>query len=111
MIDFIGIELIIFHDLPVQSINLNSKDKFELELIVTPYNEETASYDLIKLSFADFQHLNIGKIEMIKDSELEITSFDYYMKDELFHGKMILSMGYAKPVFNIDFACKRVYVN
>ncbi len=111
MIDFIGIEMIIFHDLPVENIKLNSKDKFELALTVTPYNEETASYDLIKLSFADFQHLNIGKIEIIKGSELEITSFDYHMQDDLFHGKMMLSLGHAKPVFIIDFACKRVEVN
>lgn len=111
MIDFIGIDLISFHDLPVKNIKFSSEDTFELALEVTPYNEETSTYDLIKICFADFQHLNIGKLEIDKDSSLEITSFDYHIQNDLLFGKMVLLLGHSKPSLVIDFAFKRVEVN
>lgn len=57
MIDFIGLELIQFHDLPLNSIRIHSEPEAKLEIEISVYDEERSEYqanlETIKKSPAD----------------------------------------------------------
>jgi len=77
---------------------------------VESYNDETQEYDLSKLLFKEFDFLNLSDASFHHDSSIEITSFDYSIKDGSLVEKLIFLCGFGKPTFHIKFSCKTLIV-
>lgn len=110
MIDFIGIELIEFHDLTLKSISIQNEPSFNLVMEVDLWDEEIGDYIQRTLIFGELEHIKTDSISIEQKSDLEINSFDYYMKGNLFFGEMIILTGFGKASFTIKFSCRSVEI-
>lgn len=108
MIDLIGLELIQFHDLPLNSIRVYSESEAKLEIEISVYHEELSEYQAMTLMFGQLDHLNPPEISIENFKEAEIYSFDYHLKGEIFHGNLSCLLGFGKPSLELDFTCKKV---
>lgn len=110
MIDFIGIDLIEFHDVPVKNIDIQTGPSAELKIDIMLWDEEINDNVINKLIFGQLNYIKPERIVTEENSELEIYSFDYYLEGELFYGKMICLNGTGKPSLQIEFACRTVEI-
>ena len=110
MIDFISLELIEFHDVPIKSINIKHKPFSELEIEIMLWDEDINEYVHNKLIFGKLNHIKPKKISVENNADLEIYSFDYYLESDFFYGKMICLTGFGKPSLDIEFKCKSVEI-
>lgn len=110
MIDFSGLELIQFHDLPLNSIRVHSGPEAKLEIEISVFNEALSEYQATTLIFGDLTQLNPPELSIENFEEAEIYSFDYHLNGELFHGKLSCLLGFGKPSLELDFACKKVAI-
>lgn len=110
MIDLASIDLIIFHDIHVKSIRIQTDPSFKLILEIFLYDEKLSTYFLRRLTFGKLNYLNIGNLKITTECELEIYSFDYNTEGDLFLGEIVLLSGFGSPSFQIDFSCRTVYV-
>lgn len=109
-IDFIGLELIVFHDLPLNNMIIEGDPASTLSVDVSEFDEETEGYIEKKLIFGEIEKMHPQAITVEDFSDAEIYSFDYYLKDGLLHGTMMCLFGIGKPSFEIEFSCKSVEI-
>jgi hypothetical protein len=110
MIDFIGLDLIEFHDVPLKSISIRNEISSDLVLEIMLWDEDIDDYVCNTLIFGGLSRIK-PKIILTKGIyNLEIYSFDYYLENELFCGKLICLAGHGKPSLNIEFTCRTVEI-
>lgn len=110
MIDFIGLELIEFHDLPLKGIEVKSDPEPKLEIEISVYDEKTSDYQDQTLVFGALVHLIPKTIPFEDYSDAEIYSFNYHLEAEVFRGKMTCLQGFGKPDLELNFSCKKVAI-
>lgn len=110
MIDFIGLELIQFHDVPLKSISIQNELSHKLILEIMLWDENMDDYVHNTLIFGELNHISPERISIEENSELEIYSFDYRIENLLFFGKLTCLTGFGNPSFEIDFSCKTVEI-
>lgn len=110
MIDFINLELIEFHDVVLKCINIQKESPSKLLLEIMLWEEDKEDHLKKTLVFSELNHIEPEIILINANSELEIYSFNYFMKDNLFYGKLIVLTGFGKPSIEIDFSCRTVEV-
>ena len=110
MIDFFGLDIIEFHDLPVEGIYIKNGITTDLVIEICEWDDDSGDYLNKTLFFKDLKAINPDNILLEGNDELEIYSFDYHMNNGLFHGKMIISTGFAKPDVEFEFSCREVDV-
>ena len=97
---------ITFHDLEVNSLNINFSYSFfsiDFEL----YNEKLEDYDKWTIEFNGLKEFNSDKLPLNSDSDMEITSFDYGLND-YFEGEMTFLLGFGQPSFELKFKCEKI---
>ena len=110
-IDFIGLEIITFHDLPLNKLSIELEPSPELVIDISEFDEEINGYIEKRIIFGNIESIN-PKSDSFKDySDSEIYSFDYFLKGSLFYGKMICLKGFGKPTIEIEFSCRSVTIN
>ena len=57
-IDFIGLEIITFHDIPLNNMEIHFEPTPKLEMKVSEYDEEIDSYIEKTIIFKELEHLN-----------------------------------------------------
>lgn len=95
-----------FHDLEVNSLNINFSYSFfsiDFEL----YNEKSENHDNWTIEFKDLIEFNSDQLPLNADSDVEITSFDYEL-NEFFEGKMTFILGSELPSFDLIFKCEKI---
>jgi hypothetical protein len=110
MIDFVGLDLIVFHDLPIEKIEIKESPSLELRIEIAVYSEELDDYENSELIFRDIIELEPNEIDFEYDYEFEIYGFDYYLKDDIFFGTIVTLLGFGKPSVVFKIACKTVEV-
>ena len=66
-----------WHDLPIARVSITGQG---LELVVTPYDDETGTYRSCRLSVSDAEQLTIdlnGELSLKDLRTLEVSSFDH----------------------------------
>lgn len=111
MIDFVGIDLIEFHGIPIDKMAITEGSPLRLEVDIKIIEEGNDDYVNKTLVFGELEHLNPQIIPIEDYSDTEIFSFDYYLNDGLFFGKMTCLTGFANPSFEVDFSCRTVEIN
>ena len=110
-IDFIGLELIVFHDLPLLSLSMEYGEHPKLEMVVAEFDDSTNSYKDKKIIFGALKHINMSELSSQNFSGFEVYSFDYYLVGDLFIGKMIILQGFGEARIQLDFSCGTVMIN
>ena len=110
MIDFVGLELIGFHDLPMTNLVVSFEPRPKLEVRVLLREGGSDDYVETTLVFGELEHINPEVITIEDYTDAEIYSFDYHLQGDFFFGKMIYLLGFGKPSFEIDFSCKTVEI-
>ena len=107
MIDLKELEIIEFHDVSVNRISLINESK-DLILEIELFDENRNDFVNKTLFFGRLNHISPKNIYVNNYSELEISSFEYYLQDEQFFGKLNMLKGFGKPDLIIDFSCETV---
>jgi hypothetical protein len=109
-IDFIAIDIITFHDLPIKrlSIEYGTHPKFEIDISV--FDNGTNDFSDKTIIFGELINICFSESFSIYLSDCEIYSFDYFLKGDLFFGKMILLQGIGEASCEIEFSCRSVIV-
>lgn len=100
------LDKISFHDLEVNSLNINFNYSF-LSIDFELYNENMEDYDKWTIEFNGLKEFNSDQLTLNSDSDVEITSFDYGLSD-LFEGKMTFLLGSGQPSFDLIFKCEKI---
>lgn len=110
-IDFIGLELITFHDMPLLrlSIEYGTLPKFEID--ISECDNTTNKYSDKRIIFGELVHISISELSSLNLSDCEIYSFDYFLKGDLLFGKMILLQGFGEASCEVEFSCRSVIIN
>ena len=95
-----------FHDLEVNSLNINFSYSF-FSLDFELYNEKTEDYDEWTLEFQGLTEFDSDKLPLNNDSDVELTQFDYKL-NELFEGEMTFLLGFGQPSFGFIFKCEKI---
>ncbi len=109
-IDFIGLEMITFHDLPLKNLSIQLEPFPKVEMNVSEYDEEIEDYIERTIIFKELAHLNPQTLKIEDYKDVEITAFDYRLEGELFVGKIVGLTGFGKPSFEIDLSCRTVEI-
>ena len=72
MIDFIELELIVFHDIPVKNLNIINGVSKNLVLEMFLYDEDIQDYIDKTIIFGEINHINPENIYIENFNELEI---------------------------------------
>jgi len=110
MIDFIGLEIIEFHDVSIRAIYIEKALPIDFIIEIELWDEEINNYIIKRMVFGGINNISSEIFDIDVNIDLEITSFDYYLKGEFFFGKMLFLCGFGKTSVNIEFACKSVVV-
>lgn len=110
MIDFIGLELIEFHDVPVESICIENSPSFRLVVEFSFWDEDLDDYSNKTIIFDQLESITPDTLFVENNPDLEINSFDYHLKGEVFYGKMIYLTGTGKPSIDVEFSCRSVKI-
>lgn len=110
MIDFIGLEIIEFHDVSIRAMYIEKALPTDFIIEIELWDEEIKSYTIKRIVFGGVNNIASDIFEINVNIDLEITSFDYYMKGEFFFGKMLFLCGFGKLSMNIEFSCQSVVV-
>jgi hypothetical protein len=110
-IDFIGLELITFHDMPLLrlSIEYGTHPKFEID--ISEFDNSTNEYSAKRIIFGELVNICISELSSINLSDCEIYSFDYFLQGDLLCGKMILLQGFGEASCEVEFSCRSVIVD
>jgi hypothetical protein len=109
-IDFIGIELITFHDLPLNRLYIEYGPHPKFEIDISECDNATNEYADKTIIFGELVHICISELSSINLSDCEIHSFDYFLKGDLFFGKIILLQGIGEASCEIEFSCRSVVI-
>jgi hypothetical protein len=94
-----------FHDLIVESIQFHCEP--DIKVIVTALRFEAGEYLKVRLTFSHMTELKANQLIFDKDSELELSAFDYEFNDH-FNCKMVFLLGFGKPSLTIEIKCGRI---
>jgi hypothetical protein len=110
-IDFIGLELIVFHDLPLHSLSVEYGEHPKLEIAVAEFDDSTDTYKDKRIVFGALKHIIMNELSSQNFSDYEIYSFDYHLIGDLFFGKMIILQGFGEANIQLEFSCGTVIIN
>ena len=108
MIDFIGLELIEFHDIPIRRMSIVDQPAKKLIIEFDLFDDNREGYIQKILIFDKLENISTDNIGVEDYTKIEINSFEYYMKGDLFYGNINLLTGYGQPDLNIDLSCRVV---
>ncbi|WNJ17890.1 hypothetical protein [Pontibacter sp. G13] len=108
--DFIGLEMIIFHDLPLKKMTIQLESAPKLIIEISEYDDTLNEYIEKEITFEELETITPEKVPFDHYHETEIYSFDYFLTGTLFHGKMVCLEGPGKPHHEIEFSCKSVTI-
>lgn len=103
------LDKIVFHDLPIESINFISQGEIKLIVTASPYNENTNDYEKLKLIFSKITELKSDEIIFDNECDIELFHFEY-VYDEIFKCKMDFLLGFGKPSLTIELTCREVEI-
>jgi hypothetical protein len=98
-----------FHDLVVERIEFLGDKKIQLVIIILPFGDDGKEYKQVKLVFSEIIQLETDKMFLDKDSEIELSSFDYDYSEH-FNCRMIFLLGFGKPSFTIALTCGEIHI-
>jgi hypothetical protein len=96
-----------FHDMVVESINFYSDKEIQLIVTALPYNDNSNQYEKLRLIFSEIIEMRTDEFILVKDSELELNSFDYEYNGH-FYCKLIFLLGFGNPSMTIDLKCNKI---
>ena len=111
MIDFIGLEIIEFHDLPLKNLEIIEQPVKSLKLEALDYDDSMECYWETTIVFEDLQLIEPEIIPIDDYSDAEIFSFDYELSGGFFCGKLKCLLGFGKPDFDLEFTCREVKIS
>ena len=77
-----------WHDLPIESISINIDS---IEIVITPFNENSQKYDSLTLKLFSFDNIELSIAAELATSDLnnlEISSFEYTINNGLLTGNL-----------------------
>lgn len=107
-IDLVGLEMIEFHDLPLNKIIIEFDPNPKMELSISIYDEDIRDYYETIITFDELTQMNLQNLEIQDFTSAEIYSFDYELLGDLFYGKMLCLFGLSEPSLEIEFYCRKV---
>lgn len=110
MIDFVGLDLIVFHDLPVEHLKITWEPLPKFEIRILEFKEEQNGYKPVTLCFENLIQLKLDSLELSNKPELEITSFDYQIRGGNLRGRMVFLTGFSNPALNLEYTCSSVSI-
>ena len=96
-----------FHDIPVESVKIISDPEISVVVSFFLHIEELNDYQNNEIAFKRIQEMEIGNIILDSESDVEIYSFDYELK-EGFDCKMTFLLGFGKPSLDMKIKCKEI---
>ncbi len=109
-IDFIGLEMITFHDLPLNKMTIHLEPEPKMVIEISEYDDDINQYIEREIIFGELKSINLEKVPFDGYDETEIYSFDYFLTGPLFNGKMTCLTGFGKPSHEIQFSCGSVII-
>jgi hypothetical protein len=91
----------------VESIRLHNDNGVQLVLTALPFNANTNDYEKLGLTFSQVIDLRMDEISLDRDSNFEISNFDYEY-NECFNCKLILLLGAGRASLTIEVKCQHV---
>jgi len=110
-IDFVGLEIITFHDMPLNMMEIEFESTPKMEIDISEFDEDLNEHVGKRITFGELESINPKSVPFHDYSNTEIYSFDYYLKGTVFYGKIICLTGFGKPSFEIEFSCRTVTIN
>jgi hypothetical protein len=104
------LDKIVFHDVPVEKISFKTEYSTDFTIDFALYREDKKSYDYWVINFIGIEKLKTNSLELNSDSDLEIYSFDYELK-ELFECKILFLLGFGQPSLEVKLNCKTIELN
>ena len=104
------LDAIVFHDIPVERIAFKTEGSTDFIIDFALYQENNKDYEYWTINFVDIIELNTDKLQLNSESDLEIYSFDYSLKD-FYECKVQFLCGFGQPSFNVELKCKEMELN
>ena len=96
-----------FHDLPLDSILIDTNTVNSITFNCSSYNEKTKEYDPFSLKFDKIINLEMSSLKLTQDLDFEINSFDYSWDNNFKLNTFILT-GFGEPGLSIQLECENV---
>ena len=97
-----------FHDMVLNQLSIDFDYSF-FRITFESHREQTNTVEKWQLSFKDLISFDAESLPLNKDSDVEITQFDYTYTD-CFKGKLMLSLGFGQPSFTLVFTCRELHL-
>ena len=98
-----------FHDAPVVSCKFNFDDA-SFYIVAELWNDESEVYERLGINFKGVLSLKSSEIEITGLQIEDINSIDVIEQDAVCNVKVILNLGFGKPVWVLELLCKNINI-
>lgn len=98
---------IVFHDVPVEKISFKTEYSTDFIIDFALPSKNNNDFEYWSLKFNEVIELKSDNLILNSESDIEIYSFDYELKEQ-FECNINFLLGFGQPAYNVTLKCENI---